>query len=257
MSGEASRPPLAVAYGGGGMLGIAYLMGVAESLLDGGVPLTDAPAIGTSAGSWAAACVALGIRWTTALGAIGDDFPRIPDPRVGRLREVAAHVFADARAPSIQVVVCELPRLRRVALRGGDHPVADLVAASSAVPALLAPHRIDGHRYVDGGVRSMVSADLAGAADNLLVIAPLAGPMFGPGGRLMERVLRREMRVWRDANPGGRLWLIRPNHAIAALARRPTQLFDPERTRACYPIAYEQGVGVRERWVAQYGQAPA
>ena len=62
MKSEASRPPLAVAYRDGGMLGIAYLTGIAESLLDGGVPLTAAPAIGTSAGSWAAACVALDIR---------------------------------------------------------------------------------------------------------------------------------------------------------------------------------------------------
>ncbi|MCX7826102.1 MAG: E3 binding domain-containing protein, partial [Verrucomicrobiae bacterium] len=31
-----------------------------------------------------------------------------------------------------------------------------------------------------------------------------------------EQVLAREMRRWRDANPHGSLWLIRPNHAIAA-----------------------------------------
>ena len=66
-------------------------MGVAEALMDNGVALAAAPAIGTSAG--------------------------------------------EARAPSVSVVVCELPRLRRVVLNGADYPVADLVAASSSVPA--------------------------------------------------------------------------------------------------------------------------
>jgi NTE family protein len=239
------------------MFGIAYLLGVTEALVDGGVELAEAPSIGTSAGSWAAAAVALGIRWSAALEAIGDDIPRVPDARAGRLREVATRVFGEQRVPTMRAVVCDLPRIRRITLSGADHPVADLVAASSAVPGLLSPHRIGRTRYVDGGVRSMVSSDLADPADHLLVIAPLAGPMFGPGGRMMERTLRREMRLWRHSSPGGRLWLIRPNHAIAGLARRPRQLFDPDRSRACYPIAYEQGRGICQRWFEQYGQSSA
>jgi Patatin-like phospholipase len=143
----------------------------------------------------------------------------------------------------------ELPRLRRVVLQGADYPVADLVAASSAVPGLLSPHRIDGHRYVDGGVRSMTSADRCEAADHLLVITPMAGPMFGPAGRLMEQIMVREMRSWGLANPAGQLWLIRPNSAVAALARRPDQLFDRSRALACYPVAYEQGRKIRQEWL--------
>ncbi len=244
-----ARPHLTVAYGGGGLFGIAYLMGVAEALIDNGVDLAAAPAIGTSAGSWAASALSLGIRWSTAISAIGDDVPRIPDPRSGRLRDIAARIFGEARAPSVGVVVCELPRLRRVVLKGADYPVADLVAASAAVPGLLSPHRIDGHRYVDGGVRSMTSADRCEAADNLLVITPLAGSMFGPAGRLMEQIMVREMRSWGLANPAGGLWLIRPNAAVAALARRPDQLFDRSRAMACYPVAYEQGKRIRQQWL--------
>jgi len=244
---------LAVSYGGGGLFGIAYLLGVSEALVDGGVRLDLAPSLGTSAGSWAAAAIGLGIRWQTALDVLGDDVPRVPDPRSGRLRSVAAEIFGEQRAPLMRAVVCSLPTLRRVVLSGADHAVADLVAASSAVPGLLAPHRIDGHRYVDGGVRSMVSADLADPARDLLVMAPIAGPMFGPAGRLTERSLRREMREWRAANSGCHLWLIRPNHAIAELARRPDQLFDVERARRCYPRAYEQGAGILSRWNERYG----
>ena len=245
--------PLACAYGGGGLFGIAYLLGVGEALVDGGVALGAAPAVGTSAGSWAAGALALGVRWHDAIDLIGDDIPRVPDPRSGRLKRVATEIFGDRRVPSMRAVVCSLPRLQRVVLHGADHPVADLVAASSAVPGMLAPHRVDGRRYVDGGVRSMASADLADPATNLLVMAPIAGPMFGPAGRLAERVLRREMREWRLRNPDGNLWLIRPNRSIAELAGRPDQLFEPERAKRAYDLAYAQAAGILERWNGTYG----
>lgn len=256
---EGTTPPvpLACAYGGGGLFGIAYLLGVGEALTDRGVVLGAAPAIGTSAGSWAAAALALGVRWNEAIDAIGDDVPRVPDPRAGRLRRVATELFGERRVPSMRAVVCSLPRLQRVVLHGADHPVSDLVAASSAVPGMLAPHRVGGRRYVDGGVRSMASADLADAAEHLLVMAPIAGPMFGPAGRLAERVLRREMREWRERNAGGQLWLIRPNRAIAELASRPDQLFDPDRARRAYDLAYAQADGILSRWNDTHLDRPA
>jgi NTE family protein len=245
------RRPLAVCFGGGGLFGIAYLLGVAEALVDGGVDLASAPAVGTSAGSWAAGAVKLGVRWDAAVEAIGHDIPRLPNPLGGRLREVAVEIFGERRAPGMRAVMCALPRLSRVLLNGEDHALADLVAASSAVPGLLAPHRIDGTLYVDGGVRSMVSADRADPAQNLLVLAPIAGPMFGPAGLIAERIMRREVRHWEKDNPGGTFWLIRPNHAIAALARLPNNLFDLDRAKRCYELSYAQGTGILRRWTEQ------
>ena len=249
-------PPLAAAYGGGGLFGIAYLLGVGEALVDGGVALGAAPALGTSAGSWAAGALALGIRWHDAIDTIGDDIPRRPDPRPGRLKQVADQIFGDRLAPSVRAMVCSLPRLQRVVLSGAEYPIADLVAASSAVPGMLAPHKVGGRRYIDGGVRSMASADLADPAQHLLVMAPIAGPMFGPAGRLAERVLRREMREWRERNPGGNLWIIRPNRAIAELAGRPDQLFDPDRAKRAYDLAYSQASGILSRWGDEHGDQP-
>ncbi len=246
--------PLAVSYGGGGLFGIGYLLGVGEALVDGGVALANVPSLGTSAGSWAATALGLGVRWSDAIELLGADIPRLPDPRAGRLRAIATEVFGERRVPTMRVVVCSWPRLQRVVLSGADYPAADLVAASSAVPGLLASHRVGGRRYVDGGVRSIVSGDLADPAQRLLVIAPIAGPMFGPGGRVVERVLRREMAQWRSNNPGGQLWLIRPNHAIADIARRPDQLFDADRARKCYDLAYSQAAGILDRWTDEYGE---
>ena len=117
-------PPLAVSYGGGGLFGIAYLLGVGEALVDGGVALKSAPSIGTSAGSWAAAALGLGVRWNDAIDLLGADIPRWPDPRSGRLRAVATEIFGERRVPTMRAVVCSLPLLRRVVLPGADHPVA-------------------------------------------------------------------------------------------------------------------------------------
>jgi NTE family protein len=129
--------------------------------------------------------------------------------------------------------------MRRVLLSGAEHPLADIVAASSAVPGLFRPARIGSAPYVDGGVRSVVSADLAAPARQLLVVAPLAGSMFGPGGRALERMLRREIARW-ERTTGGKAHLIRPDAEVAGLARTPLHLFDNARAKAAYSRAYAQ-----------------
>ena len=98
----------------------------------------------------------------------------------------------------------------------------------------------------------MASADLAPSAANLLVLAPIAGPMFGPAGRHAERKLLKEVRSWQVANPSGKFWLIRPNRAIAGLARLPIHLFDLERAKRCYDLAYAQGTGILNNWNDAY-----
>lgn len=238
----------AAVYGGGGLFGIAYNLGVAEALVDAGVPVGHWPALGTSAGSWAATGLALGLRFETAIASIADVIPRFPDPRPGRLQTIAAELFgADTLCPTVSVVVSALPWFRRTVLSGGEHPVADLVAASSAVPGLLAPHRVAGRRYVDGGVRAMASIDLAEPARRLLVVLPLAGPMFGPFGRLVERRVGNELADWQNRVPDGEAVVVRPTPDIAALARRPDQLFDASRAVRCHELAYAQGTGLVRR----------
>lgn len=47
------------------------------------------------------------------------------------------------------------------------------VAASCAVPTVWPPVAVDGHHYVDGGMRSTANVDLAAGADRVVVLAPL------------------------------------------------------------------------------------
>jgi NTE family protein len=51
--------------------------------------------------------------------------------------------------------------------------LVDAVAASCAVPGIWPPTTIEGHRYVDGGVRSAMNADYATGASRVLLILPL------------------------------------------------------------------------------------
>lgn len=236
-SGSSSDHPwLTVAFGGGGPFGIAYGLGIADALADAGVSFADVEMIGTSAGSWVASCIATGIGFATL-----SEVPqvRVPNLRPGLLRGIARDVFGDAGSTRVTASAVRLSSGRRALLRSEAHPLADIVAASSAVPGLFAPVRLNGHWHVDGGVRSLVSADHAGTAHHLLVVAPIAGPMFGPAGRSLELMLRGEIRRWQRTT-GGRAHLVRPNTQIAELAHRPLQLFDKSRALAAYPLAYAQ-----------------
>lgn len=253
------RHPLALVYGGGGVFGIAYTIGVAEGLEAAGLPVRSAPALGTSAGSWTAAAMALGLTY--------EDFASVPSPRVpclrgGVLAELATELFGDARHARVAAsAVCVSARRRHV-LDGARHRLADLVAASSAVPGLLAPHRVEGQLYIDGGMWSATSVDAAAEAEHVVVVAPLAGVVLGPLGATTGLLLERELRKWRARHPDGTVTLIRPDRAMARVAGlKPLGLFDERRAREVYPRAFEQGLRYGERLVAtgdrSAGQDPA
>jgi NTE family protein len=57
--------------------------------------------------------------------------------------------------------------------RDSGVPLLSAVAASCAVPGVYPPVTVDGHRYIDGGMRSAANADLAQGCDRLVVLAPI------------------------------------------------------------------------------------
>jgi predicted acylesterase/phospholipase RssA len=229
-------PHVTAAFGGGGPFGIAYAFGVVDSLIAAGLQLDGSRLLGTSAGAWVASCLATGVGFRT----LGELSPvRVPNLRPGLLQSITEQLFGDARSPLVSASAVRVSTGRRTLLRGDQHRLADIVAASSAVPWLFAPARFEGKRYFDGGIRSLVSADQAPPARHLLVVAPIAGPMFGRAGRTMEVLLQREIRRWQEKS-GGTVHLVRPNRAIAGLARYPLDLFDMNLAAAVYPMAREQ-----------------
>jgi NTE family protein len=237
--------PLAMVYGGGGAFGIGYNLGVADGLAASGSALASAPSLGTSAGSWAAAAVALGVGYD-AFESIAS--PAVPNRNRGVLADLARSLFGERRHHLVSVsAVCVRSRRRHI-LDGGRYPLADLVAASSAVPGLLPPHRIDGRLYIDGGMWSATSIDAAANAERVIVIAPIAGRVLGPIGIGAGLLLGRELRTWRRRHPRSEVVMIRPTASIARLAgRNPLSIFDGERARLVYPMAYAQGLRWGER----------
>jgi NTE family protein len=69
--------------------------------------------------------------------------------------------------------------------RASGVPLVRAVAASCAVPGVWPPVGIDGHRYMDGGVRSTNNADLAAGHDPVVVVAPYT---IGLSGTVYDEV---------------------------------------------------------------------
>lgn len=233
---------LTTVFGGGGVVGIAYNMGVATGLVAAGIPVAAHPMLGTSAGSWTASALALGVPWEQLQQV---PTPAVPCVRPGQLLRLARSIFAEAQHPLVSASVVSVRNGRRRILSGADHRLADLVAASSAVPGLFLPHRVAGDWCVDGGVRSMTSAHLAPAAAHLIVVAPLTGPVLGPGGAALGLVTGLEVLRWRQKNPGARTTLVSPAGDVARIVGlNPLRLFDADLADAVFPLAYAQGLRV-------------
>lgn len=231
-----SEPQYAGVFGGGGLFGIGYGLGVVDGLRGRGIDLTGSPMLGTSAGSWVAAANSLHVSLDSLLEL---PVPKFPNPKAGVLSDIATLAFGNRTDPLVSVVVTQVPRLRRTVLNGAQIPLAQLVAASSAVPGLLAPQRINGVRYVDGGVRSAVSVDLAPRAKTLIIIAPLAGAMFGPFGRFVDHRTDKQQIIWHQQH-GGSFIEFSPRATTADLASLPHHLFDQLRAKEAYHRGFEQ-----------------
>ena len=88
--------------------------------------------------------------------------------------------------------------------------LAVAVASSCALPGVFAPIIINGHRYMDGGVRSVTNADLARGCKTALVLAPTMGPNDALA-KSFTRPLNGELRTLRDS--GCKVELIVPDDA--------------------------------------------
>lgn len=217
-------------------MGIAWHLGVIEALRLHGLDPAHAPLIGTSAGSWACAAARLDLGFDdfAALGEVS-----VPDRRPGLLHDIASQLLGDATALGVRISAVALPSMRRHLLHAHEHRLADLIAASSAVPGIFAPHRIGGTTFVDGGVRSMASAQDAEPSDVLVASLPIGGPLFGPVGHAMEHTARRALARWRQEHAGTTI-VLRPGRRFAeAVGHHPRSLMDVELARRVYPIAVD------------------
>jgi NTE family protein len=119
----------------------------------------------------------------------------VPEPE--RLAAIASRL-PDPTWPERPLVLVALDAVTgetRLFDRESGVDLVDAVAASCAVPGIWPPVTIEGHRYIDGGMRSSDNADLASGFERVLVLSPQpSGVSAFPWASLEEEVerLRKE-----------------------------------------------------------------
>ena len=259
------------------MAGIAWMVGLLSGLRDEGVDVSDADrVIGTSAGSVAGALLltAPDVMVTAALGS--DEIYASVDldematrfgaavagatseqelraavgamalatetvPESARRAVVASRLPVQTWPTRLSVTVVDAQTGELVVLDGDSgFDLVDAIAASCAVPGVWPPVTLGERRYVDGGVRTTLNADLAAGADPVLVLAPMGVTGSGPLTAGLD-----------DARPKlGRVLALEPDEASRlAMGSNP---LDPATREPAAEAGRAQGraqaAGVRELW---------
>ncbi|WEZ84245.1 patatin-like phospholipase family protein [Rhizobium sp. 32-5/1] len=241
-----SGPTVAIAFGGGGARGLAHIH-VIEALDELGIrPVVIA---GSSIGSIMGAGMAAGMR--------GTEIREHVLSTIGRRREVMNRIWslrptnlASAVAGGFRVGQFNLERLLKAFLPEGiPADFADLsiplkvvvtdyygqservcesgdlyqaLAASSALPAMFMPVRIDGRVMIDGGIYNPVPFDhLVGLADIVIGVDVVGGPE-GDGEAMPTRI---------DSLFGASQLMMQSIIAMKVKAHPPDILLRPEVSR--------------------------
>lgn len=237
---------LSIALGGGGTFGIGLEAGYLDAFKEHGADFSDSHMVGTSAGAWVASFAATGKTYDEVTNKIKNI--KVPNKAPGYLQEIARDIFGNERAANVSGMAVKLPSRENkfgkvTQLNGDEYDLADIVAASSSVPLLFAPARIENDLYWDGGVRSMASAHMAPRSRRLLAIAALGGDLhFNTGpvrltvGRVLDKWFHYEMGKWKKEHDGEVIF-IRPNHAINELVQGLRDCFSVEVGKRAYDLA--------------------
>ena len=289
-----ARRSRALVLGAGGPVGRTWQSGLIAGLIERKIDLGDASLIiGTSAGAIVGAQLALGLKFAAPskfdfagqpasaslsdvsglLAAMGRAM-RSPEPEIERAKIGAFAIEAQtiseedsiARTAFAQIRGHSWPtRFRATAVnaRTGKLQVWDAssgatleraVASSAAIPGVFPPITIKGERYIDGGVRSMLNADLATGYDIIIVVSCFAlegvGEIKNPDMATINAAQIAELGALRNAT--STLAVIAPNEAFLTLTHRGAAMLDgrlgPEAFRIGYAQALQEAEDIRLTW---------
>src|SRR6516164_1361047 len=257
----------ALVLGAGGPVGRAWQSGLIAGLIEREIDLGDASLIiGTSAGAIVGAQLALGLKFAApskfdlagqpASASLSDvsgllaamaRAMRSPEPEIERAKIGAFAIEAQtiseedsiARTAFAQIRGHSWPtRFRATAVnaRTGKLQVWDAssgatleraVASSAAIPGVFPPITIKGERYIDGGVRSMLNADLATGYDIIIVVSCFAlegvGEIKNPDMATINAAQIAELGALRNT---ASTLVIAPNEAFLTLTHRGAAMLD-------------------------------
>ena len=289
-----ARRSRALVLGAGGPVGRTWQSGLIAGLIEREIDLGDASLIiGTSAGAIVGAQLALGLKFAAPskfdfagqpasaslsdvsglLAAMGRAM-RSPEPEIERAKIGAFAIEAQtiseedsiARTAFAQIRGHSWPtRFRATAVnaRTGKLQVWDAssgatleraVASSAAIPGVFPSITIKGERYIDGGVRSMLNADLATGYDIVIVVSCFAlegvGEIKNPDMATINAAQIAELGALRNAT--STLAVIAPNEAFLTLTHRGAAMLDgrlgPEAFRIGYAQALQEAEDIRLTW---------
>jgi NTE family protein len=158
---------------------------------------------------------------------------------------VAADVFAEVKdCEWPQSFRCTAVGTRTGALQVWDQsagvPLSRAVASSCAVPGVFPPVTIGAERYMDGGMRSPLNADLAVGYDAVIVVSCMALTLpegfSDPTFDAISRQLEAEFALVRDG--GAALELVGPGQEFLDISGWGANLMNP----ALSADAYQAGV---------------
>lgn len=127
-------------------------------------------------------------------------------------------------------------------------PLERAIAATTAAPCIWPPITINGERYIDGGVRSMLNADLAIGFDVVIAVScfPLiardkAGPAFFTA---MNAAPLAELDAVRGS--GATMVLIEPDSEFLVLTKHGAAMMDSNLVPEAYRLGHITAVGEAE-----------
>jgi NTE family protein len=268
--------------GGGGVIGVAWEVGLLTGLAEGGVDVREADAVvGTSAGSMVGSWVAAGLDFSgparepsvvrsvpipesgpdlAKLGEVFQIWSTAESMSEATLREIGTLATAATTVsqqewiastgggigvedwPEKPLHICAVDVATgefRVHTRDTGAPLHAAVASSCAIPGMFPPIEIDGAHYMDGGVRSGTSADVAleFEPESVVIVAPIIEKTTVIGA-LAERCLADEVAALERA--GAEVSVILPEDAeVEAFGGN---LMDPTHADAAGEAGHARGL---------------
>jgi NTE family protein len=240
-------------------------------LADAGVSLRDADlVVGTSAGSVVGAQLTSGRRLADVVAPIGETPPWMPSGSDDGAPDLAELVAAggDAAVSEDEFVAgfaflsgAEWPETFRCTAFGIDSgqfalwdraagvEVHRAVASSCSVPGLSPSVTIAGARYIDGGARDMLNADLAVGHDRVVAVSCLVvDPPDGVVPDLLAGLLPDvRARIDELRSTGSTVELVEPSDEVCELSGWGARFMDHARTAAAYDAGVRQGVAEAAR----------
>jgi NTE family protein len=135
-------------------------------------------------------------------------------------------------------------------------PLERAVAASSALPSVWPPITIGQDRYMDGGVRSVLNADLAAGYSRVVVVSCFAlGESRAPNAPAVtaDRSPQGEIESLRAG--GSTVEVVTPSPVLLALTGNGTRMLDnslvPQAYEAGKRQALEDGPRIRAAWLVE------